>query len=142
LLYRTWLIYIHHDIRLCIYLPKYIANYGDCDNEGQSVAAVAVVATMAVTAAASLWRHSDRDARRRWRRAGGDYREAPSAIIADVYIIIISSSLSLYWIYIHTPRDGREDPAGWTGKMLLLLLLHPPLVLTLIIQCVRKTNKG
>lgn len=38
-------------ITLYVYLPKDIANYGGCDNEGQSVAAAAAAATEAVAAA-------------------------------------------------------------------------------------------
>jgi len=37
---------------ITLYPPKYIANYGDRDNEGQSVAAVA--AAVVAAAAASL----------------------------------------------------------------------------------------
>jgi len=39
---------------ITLYLPKYIANYGDRDNEGQSVAAVAAAAAALAAAAASL----------------------------------------------------------------------------------------
>jgi len=38
---------------ITLYPPKYIANYGDRDNEGQSVAAVAAAAAAAVVAAAA-----------------------------------------------------------------------------------------